>query len=396
MLKGNNVRPLVMKGNIYLNKNIIGRIVKKINLENKKDCIQVITCGNISLFQKDYEAYIFEQKEIPVEIKKYLNLKNKTYLLEVSNIESLYDYDIIEIGNKQGIIDILYRANSSDNCLSLTNQCNSNCVFCPESENSRKINYTSIKKIENIIKLMPDDIESLCITGGEPTLLKYNFIKILQLVKEKFKDTNILILSNGRMFSYKKFCLDYFLARPKKTIIGIAIHGDNKQIHDYCTRVKGSFEQTINGISNLYKMKEKIEIRIVVNKLNYKSLPKIAEMIILKFPNIYRVNIMGLEMLGNAAKNRKYVWIGFEEIQKYLNKTVFILLENGINTNLYNFPLCYIDTNFWQITLPSISDYKVRYSEECLKCNVKNICGGFFESTYNIGRIKVKPIEERL
>ncbi|MFD3158748.1 His-Xaa-Ser system radical SAM maturase HxsC (plasmid) [Haloimpatiens sp. FM7330] len=394
MIKGDKVRPLIIKGDIYFSKNILGKIIKNKSSEIKDNCIQVLTLNNLDKFQKGYSCYIFESNKICNHIKQYLEQNLITYLINVKSADTLCENDVIEIHGNSGIINILYRDDSYDNVLVLTNQCNSNCIFCPESINYRKRkNFNNVERIKKIIDLIPSDTHSLCITGGEPTLYKEKLFEILRSCKEKFQNTNFIMLSNGRMFYYKDYAINYVKSRPNGTVIAIALHGNNSTVHDMSTRVNNSFKQTITGLKNLYDLGEKIEIRIVVNKLNYKILPSMAKMISKNFPNIFRVNIMGLEMLGNAALNKEKVWINFNESSKFVNKAVCILLLNGITTNLYNFPLCYINKELWQISAKSISDYKVRYTEKCLDCKVKNLCGGFFESTYKLGKVNVKPVK---
>ena len=61
--------------------------------------------------------------------------------------------------------------------------------------------------------------------------------------------------------------------------------------------------------------------------------------------------------------------------------------------NLYNFPLCSLDRRLYSIARKSITDYKIRYKEECDECLAKEECGGFFNSTINMKDIKVKPIK---
>lgn len=58
----------------------------------------------------------------------------------------------------------------------------------------------------------------------------------------------------------------------------------------------------------------KVEIRIVVSKLNCDNLSDIAEFICKYLNRALVVNFVGLEMCGNAARNRERVWIdyGFE------------------------------------------------------------------------------------
>ena len=58
------------------------------------------------------------------------------------------------------------------------------------------------------------------------------------------------------------------------------------------------------------------------------------------------VNIMALEMTGNAYKNREQVWINFDEVKEYLYRACITLIESGMITNLYIFPLCNLDEDY--------------------------------------------------
>ena len=77
------------------------------------------------------------------------------------------------IGN--GIIRILYRDDSNDNAIVVTNQCNSNCIMCPDSDIVRNTRENpDIKKLIEQVKYIPNDTKHITITGGEPGLLKEN------------------------------------------------------------------------------------------------------------------------------------------------------------------------------------------------------------------------------
>jgi hypothetical protein len=47
---------------------------------------------------------------------------------------------------------------------------------------------------------------------------------------------------------------------------------------------------------------------------------------------------------------------------------------------VYNHQLCLIPRSIWPFAVRSISDWKNEYHPECLKCAVKDDCGGFFFS----------------
>lgn len=384
-----NHRPFILKGNINIqnpDQYIIGKIIKNKNVEEKESYIQVLDNKNINLYQKGYKGYIFEKKPQNIELDRI------NYCYEIENYETLLNYDVVEIINNKNI-RVLYRDDSEDNAIVVTNQCNSNCIMCPDADSIRNTKENpSIKKILEHIRCIPDDTEHITITGGEPGILKENLITILKECKEYLPNTDFLLLSNGRVFSNTEFVDKIKENIPLNTRIAIPVYSDSEKIHDEIIRVKGGFKQTIVGIKKLLKRDIDVEIRIVVLKKNYNYLENIAKFIVKEIPKVKMVNIMALEMTGNAYKNREKVWIGFEKVSKNIHQACLILLKAGIITNLYNFPLCNIDQSLFSIAHKSITDYKIKYKEECNKCKVKEKCGGFFNSTINVKDIKVKPI----
>lgn len=391
MIKDSKYRPLFIKGKGGLGICNLFSVVIEEKVLKTKDNVKIVM--NSENFEIGYGAYIFQTEDLNEKIVNYL-MKNKiSYIYGVNEIKTLVEKDVVEMNPENFCIRVVYRADSKDNFLMLTNKCNNNCIMCPDSVKSRTQNKNvHIEFIKRHIDLIDSEAEHLCITGGEPTLLQNEFIEILRYCKEKHPSVKYLLLSNGRMFYHKEFTEAFIKSRPKDVIIGIPIHGHMPELHDYIAGIKGSFVQSIYGIKNLYDVGEKIEVRIVVNKLNYKVLPNIAAMISNYFPKVLRVNFMAMEMLGSALVNKESVWINFNDVQDSLRKAIFILLNNGVQVRIYNFPLCSLDKNLWSLNVRSISDFKIRYKEECRGCSVINKCGGFFNSTINLDNIIVKPI----
>lgn len=393
MLKGDNYRPLIISGKSTDYGSCIGKVIVNKNAENKVDTIQVLGSRNVSYFEEGYSGYLFEEINIPVNIIDYLNKEKHPFLIGISKINTLVDADVIEINSSAGILKVLYRANSDDNALVVTNNCNCNCIMCPDSFSLRqKLNNNSIDNIIKLIDLIETNPKYLCITGGEPTLLKYNLFTLLEHCKAKLNNTQFMLLTNARMFCYKDYAREFRLHKPSKLVAGIPLYGHSSNIHDFITDTDGSFKQTFRGTANLLEMGVKVEIRVVVNKLNYLYLHELSNFIIRYFPNVLRVNFMALEMLGNAVVNKDKVWIDYSEIKDYVRNSVINLVKNGIETYLYNFPLCYVDESIWSIAIRSISDYKVMYFNECSECRVKSKCGGFFNSTINLSGLHVNPV----
>ena len=136
-----------------------------------------------------------------------------------------------------------------------------------------------------------------------------------------------------------------------------------------------------------------VELRIVLTKMNIDYLEKIAAYIVKYLSGVNKVAFMGLELMGNAAKNVEEVWIPYEEALYKSERAINLLIANGINVQIFNIPLCMVPRNMWSLCAMSITDYKVQYNEECEKCIVRNICGGVFESTKRMKKIVCSPIQ---
>ena len=313
---------------------------------------------------------------------------------EAENLFNLFsDGDVLSI-NGQGIVYCLYDESSNDNAIVCTLQCNSNCVMCPCSEYSRRTSgLCSIQELREILRYIPKDTPFLTITGGEPTLLNEDFFRLMLLLQNNFEFTKFLLLTNGRAFGDFSFVKHFVECIPDNIRIGIPIYGYDENTHDSITQTNGSFKQSVIGIHNLLHYNIEVELRIVLTKQTAQYLDMIARYIVKYFHGIACVNFMGLEMLGNAAKNREKVWIPYYEAFKKSKNAIRFLIANGIDVQIYNLPLCCVDEEYWDICAKSISDYKVEFTDECVECDLKEICGGIFNSTRKLLNFRGMPIK---
>ena len=359
---------------------------------NKSDCAYIV---RDYLVPRGYAAYILDAS-FPEEYVRNLSLyfPNTSILYGLVSYNVFHNYDVIEVSNA-GIIHLLYSDYADDTVLFITNKCNSNCIMCPDSDFNRKRDLGYRKQyLEKLIELLPSDIRHITVTGGEPTLLKWDFLDILSKCKNKFEDTSFLLLSNGRAFSDKKYRDAFLKVVPNIIRIGIPLYADNPIKHDVITRVPGSFKQTLSALWHLQNTIE-TEIRVVIMRNTYKELPNIARFLTKNLKHTYTVSLMGIEILGNAAMHRNELWVNFPDTVSYIEEAVQILSGSGIETKIYNYPLCSLPRSLWSIAAKSITDYKVTYQPECELCEVKSLCGGFFNSTMHAETISVYPIKEK-
>jgi His-Xaa-Ser system radical SAM maturase HxsC len=367
---------------------VMSRIVTQ-PLEEKERSI--LACKHSDEYIAGYSGYFFYDDVLPEELMNQLRQKRIPFLYGVEQLLIFEERDIVVIDEKYGVIYRIFRSESKDNAIMITNICNSNCIFCPESEGSRsKMEEIPFSYFEQLISLIPENTESLCLTGGEPTCSRQNFVEVLKLCKNYLLNTRIQILSNSRAFSVKSFVSQLEPVMPPFVLLGTALHSDQADIHDQITQVSGSFLQTIQGIRNMMALQVQVEVRIVISRFNMNSLVDMVDFVELKLKGIQRITFMGMELQGNAAKNREDVWADYRSTGAELKKAIYHCVELGIEPAIYNIPLCAMDESLWQFSYRSISDYKVFYPEECSGCQVKEYCSGFFRSTYRLAQPKVK------
>lgn len=293
--------------------------------------------------------------------------------------EHLNDGDIVVI-HPSGLIRTLYRTNSGQNFILVTERCNSNCLMCSQPPMDRDDVDLLHSIHKQLIPLIPKSCNSFGITGGEPTILGPRFIELLELLKEHLPKTSVHILTNGRAFSIDRLAEVVGRVDHKMISFGIPLYSDYYQTHDYVVQSKNAFYQTVLGIQNLRRYNQRIEIRVVLHSVVVPRLPKLADYIYKNFPYVEHVALMGLEMMGYTRANINKLWIDPVDYMTELESAVMILSKRGINVSIYNTPLCLLPENLWPYAKRSISDWKNIYLEECQKCEKLDECGGLFAS----------------
>lgn len=310
----------------------------------------------------------------------------------IEHLRQFHNYDVWEIW-QDGRMIMCYDTQSIENCFFITPKCNSNCLMCPSPNYSRQRGeHTAISKLITLARHIPASMKHLTITGGEPFLVGTEIFDLFGFFKRKFENTEFLILTNGRIFAIQKYIDLLCETIPQKTILAIPVHGSCPDIHDSITQVAGSFQQTIHGIKNLISNGIRIELRIVISKLNMNDLDSLVDLIVSELSGIEYISIIAMEMTGSAYINRELVWIPYKTAFSSIKNGIIKLLKNGIDVKLYNFPLCTVDPNFWTICEKSITSDKVRYSAKCDNCRYKTACGGVFAGTLLLEQEELKAI----
>jgi len=211
--------------------------------------------------------------------------------------------------------------------------CNNNCKFCVQGD-KKHLGNKSTEEIKKILREAAKDCQIVVFTGGEPTI-RADIIELVEYAK-KLKFKVIQIQSNGRMFVYKDFCKKIIKAGANE--FALALHGHIPQLHDYLTSVKGSFEQTVQGIKNLKSLGQRVIMNTVITKSNYRHLPEIAKLLINLRVDQYQLAFV--HPLGNAKKNFDSIVPLMSLVQPYVKLALELGIKAGIKVMTEAIPYC--------------------------------------------------------
>ncbi|UCG95298.1 MAG: radical SAM protein [archaeon] len=291
-------------------------------------------------------------------------------------------------------------------------RCNNNCRFCYCADKKDSGFLTTKRAKKELERGIKRGCTIADFSGGEPTLRK-DLTELIFFAK-KIGYKNIGITTNGRMMSYKKLTRRLTEAGMNSAVF--SIHGHTPELHDFLTRVKGSYGQLKKGIDNLRNVSPGAYIctNTTINKYNYKYLPEIAE-------NNIRLGAMGCEFIfvhprGNALENFEEVVPKLTDLSHFIPKTLEIGEKNGIGHFRFRYlPLCYMtghenslsEAASFEILKeqhvgPDFKDLNVEKGRKligrirgsvCKKCKVKEKCEGIFrEYAERRGFGELKPV----
>jgi len=304
----------------------------------------------------------------------------------VENIGLLNDGDILLV-ERSGLINVLYNNKVNDNCLLITNKCNCDCIMCPQAKSDYENTGLNIK----IIKMMSKDTKYLGLTGGEPTLLKDDLLKIIAECKKQLPATSIALLTNGILLEDFSYVKEIMAINHPNIIFQIPIYSDIPNIHNIIIARDG-FYKTIKGIYNLALFNQKIEIRNVIQRINHRRLAEYANYIYRNFPFVINIALMAIELEGKANINIDDLWVDPADYMEGLEKAVIFLHRASLNVSIYNHQLCLLPRKLWPFAHKSISSWKNIYLDTCKDCGFMDECGGFFQSV-DIKQSKcIKPL----
>lgn len=287
--------------------------------------------------------------------------------------------DVIALSPNSNVVRVLYRRNANSNLLFITDRCNSLCLMC--SQPPKDIDdFWHIEENLRLIDLMDTGDEQIGISGGEPTLYADGLLALIQKAKDKLPEKSLHILSNGRLLGQPSWLVALKEIQHPRLTWGIPLYADTAAEHDHVVQAPGAFSETMQGLYNLARAGQSIEIRVVLSLLTTPRLGELAHYIFRNLPFVQHVAMMGIENTGLAKKNYDVLWVDPLDYQQTLAEACHFLDIRGLTVSVYNLPLCVLEPSLSRFYRQSISDWKNLFIEACQSCAAKQHCAGFFKS----------------
>lgn len=292
----------------------------------------------------------------------------------------LSDGDIIRIAPTKKTYRVVFRRNTQQQSILLTERCNHYCLMCSQPPKDVEDDWL-MDEVERLIPMLPTDTHEIGLTGGEPTIYGDRLVNLLRLTDRLLPRTAVHVLSNGRRFADHHFAEAYAAVKHHDLMVGIPLYSDDPCRHNYVVQADNAFDETIAGILNLKRLNQRVEIRVVIHAQTVERLPQLAEFIARNLLFVDHVALMGLEMMGFTKGNLKILWVDPYDYRHQLEEAVDILTAYRIPTSVYNHQLCVVTPRVRPYAIKSISDWKQEYLSECDGCDLRAQCGGFFSSS---------------
>ena len=287
-----------------------------------------------------YSGFLTTAKSAP-------HVKSVPAVFSLSEIDHLRTDDIVVMEPNNGFIRTLYRPDSDHNIIFTTERCNSNCLMCSQPPQDRDDAEAMAQRNLQLIKLIDRPPRRLVITGGEPTLLGERLFDIIGAMRDKFPETNLHMLTNGRIFAWPAFTARLAELNHPNFMLGIPLYSDDSTIHDYVVQAQGAFDQTVLGLQQLARFGVRVEIRVVLHAITVPRLPQLADYIYRNLTFADHIALMGLENIGYAPRNMDKLWIDPHDYQNHLESAVEFLAIRGMNVSIYNHQLCVLRKSLW-------------------------------------------------
>jgi uncharacterized radical SAM superfamily Fe-S cluster-containing enzyme len=182
---------------------------------------------------------INEGDDVPGEFDLYLTRRGsqgETSHGSEIGLPALLDHlaggDVVSVNATGEMINVLWRHESRQNSVLLTERCDHYCLMCSQPPKQGNDDWLLDNAFE-LIRLLPRTTTDIAFTGGEPTLYGGELLKLLRLCRNLLPFAAVHVLSNGRRFRDLTFASRWAAVDNPNMMVGIPLYGAEPALHHY-------------------------------------------------------------------------------------------------------------------------------------------------------------------
>ncbi len=262
--------------------------------ENQEEFIGFVSKEYGISYDEAYEYVAFVNKNLDIKKSTQKDTITKKYLPELSSPLNVY--------------------------WELTRHCNLRCKHCYKGYETEKKMYTCTKEEAMKIaeKIVKSGIMHVYLSGGEVFTVPYINELIIFLTDHNI---DLTVYTNGTICNQIEL-LAKNLNQKDFLCFNISIDGAEKE-HDII-RGKGNYKKTLKTIKLLKKNNINTKVNLVMNKINYKTIPDVYETFLQM--GINQISLSTLSLEGAAMQNKALLLMTREELdelKEILKKYIF-------------------------------------------------------------------------
>lgn len=206
--------------------------------------------------------------------------------------------------------------------IEVTQKCPLNCLHCSSEANSTKTQELTENLVIQIIKEGKKlGITEVVLSGGEP-LLWESLPYVIEYCKSI--DLRLVIYTTGIPFIKNKSLLPSLIKSGLRNVV-VSLYGASEDIHEYITRVHGSFIDTISAITGMIFNGINVGIHFVAMSPNWKQLPAVVDLAIEL--GISKISVLRFVPHGRGSLVKDIFSLSVNELQE-LRKDISSLRAN--------------------------------------------------------------------